>query len=57
MFPNIRGLGPFWGVIILNYNILGFGGGGQKFGGMKILWYFGGHHEIRLSLRGPFYVF
>ena len=36
IFSYIRGLRPFWGFTILNFNILGGGGGG--FRKINILW-------------------
>ena len=55
IFLYIRRLGLFLGFKILNFNILGGGGGGFRknniFLGMNILWIFlWGHHKIGLYL-------
>ena len=56
IFSYIRRLGSFFAFKILNFNILGGGGGvGFRkiniFWGVKILWiFFGGHHKIGLYL-------
>ena len=49
IFSHIRRLGPFFGFVILNFNIFWVFQKNEYFWGMMILWIFlGGHHKIGL---------